>query len=338
MHNYAGRALGSTKPGDIIQLPGNLKEHWGWINSHYRRAGVSFTKEVIWNDDFSAMVDYPDYVPSVFFFGKKAHSVRPDQRWFNVVEQLNSKNYFIDLCKKLGIKTPPTWNFNSKNEVCDCAEFPYPCYLKIAVSVSGLGVVRCNTQQELESELSLVDQQVPFQIQKSIEAFSFLNLQYRKNGKLERLAATEQVLKGCCHAGNAFPTLHQPWHMTDSLARLMVDNGMQGYFAFDIAACDEPHGIGYYAIECNPRYNGSSYPTNIAKKLDIPVWTAKKVSTSCNSFEGIDLGELEYSTQKKEGVIVVNWGCITERELSVLFVAPTLEKQLALEEKLEKIV
>ena len=126
--------------------------------------------------------------------------------------------------------------------------------------------------------------------------------------------------------------------MTDALAKNMVENGMQGYFAFDVAVCKEPQGLNYYAIECNPRYNGSSYPTNIAAKLDIPCWTAKKVCTSKGTFEAIDLGELEYSAKKREGVVIVNWGCITEGELSVLFIAPTHEKQLALEEKLEKIV
>ncbi|MEI7891246.1 MAG: ATP-grasp domain-containing protein [bacterium] len=338
VHNYSGRALGSTAPGDIIQLPAGLQKQWDWIDKHYTKTGVHHTKNVIWDDNFNLMAEFPTYEPSVFFFGKKAHAARPDKKWFDVVEKLNSKNNFINICKKMKVAVPETWCFDSKSKVGEFSKFPYPCYLKIAVSVSGLGVVRCQDAQVLERELSIIDDDVPFQIQKDVNAFAFLNLQYRKNGKLERFLATEQVLKGCCHAGNAFPTDFQPWHFTDKIAQQMVRNGMKGYFAFDIAACKENGSIKYYAIECNPRYNGISYPSNIAKKINAKKWVAKKISTNKTSLSDFYLGDIEFNKNSGEGVVIVNWGCVTEKEIGVLFVAPSQYRQEVLEEKLQKIV
>jgi hypothetical protein len=118
----------------------------------------------------------------------------------------------------------------------------------------------------------------------------------------------------------------------------MVASGMRGYFAFDVAVCKKGDGVEYFAIECNPRYNGSSYPTNIAKKLNANAWIAKKAHTSGNSFAGIELGDVEYNPKTKTGVVVVNWGCINESELGVLLIAPDAIGQQQLEDRLSKIL
>ena len=336
--NYPGRVLGSTYPTDILQLHPNLKKHWDWVREHYARCGISHSDQIIWDDNPAVMASYMQYEPSVFLFGERSHTARPDQRWFDIVQEMNSKNSFIQLCDKLGIQTPKTWIFECKREIIDLKMFPFPVYLKIAVSVSGLGVVCCNDVDELELQLERIDEGIPLQIQQSVDAFSFLNLQYRKNGKLERVAATEQVLKGCCHAGNAFPTKHQPWNITDQVADYMVQQGMKGYFAFDIAVCKDGNSYKYYLIECNPRYNGSSYPTNIARKLGASEWIAKKVDTSVTSFSGIDLGDVEYDRHTKQGAVIVNWGCIEQQELGVLLVAPTYAQQMDIGDRLSVIV
>jgi hypothetical protein len=338
LFHYPGRVLGSTNPCDILQLHPNLKKHWDWIKNHYDRAGISYASEIIWDDNPVRMREFPDFEPSVFLFGDRAHKARPDKAWYEIVRDMNSKNNFIELCQKLGIPTPPTWCYDCKSMVENLEVFNFPVYLKIAVSVSGLGVVKCDDIESLQIQISLLDEDVPFQIQQGVEAFTFLNLQYRKNGKLERVAATEQVLKGNCHAGNAFPTNYQPWNLTDPIAEKMVENGMKGYFAFDIAVCREAEGIRYYAIECNPRYNGSSYPTNIARKLDAKQWIAKKIDTKFNSFDPIDLGGAEYDPKKGIGAVVVNWGCVSENELGMLLVAPSGEEQMRLEKKLKHIL
>lgn len=334
VHHYSGRVLGSTNPEDVLQLNPDLKEHWDWISGHYKKAGISYSETIIWNDSFDVMTGFNHHEPSVFFFGDRAHKAKPDQAWYDIVKKMNSKNDFIEICSQLNVPTPKTWCFDCKSQVDVEIGFPFPVYLKIAVSVSGLGVVKCNNASELEIELLKIERNIPLQIQEGKDAFTFLNLQYRKNGKLERVLATEQVLKGCCHVGNAYPTKHQPWELTDGIAEEMVHQGMRGYFAFDIAACNENGKVAYYAIECNPRFNGSSYPTNIAKKIGAKNWIAKKVSTSMNSFSNVDLGEIQYTPKKGVGVIVVNWGSITEKEIGVMFVSDNAKQEQMFEEKL----
>lgn len=334
---YPGRVLGSTKVGDIIQLHPDLKSEWDWISRHYNRIGLEFTSDVIWNDDFNVAKNFPEHNIDVFFFGEKAHIVRPDENWFQITKHTNSKNNFIKLAKQLGVDVPDTICFSNKEEA-DYKNFDFPVFIKVDVSVSGLGVIKCNNITELESELDKLDSSVGFQIQKNIDAVAFLNLQYRVNGKgLERVIATEQVLDGCSHSGNSFPTIHQPWNLTDPLAHYIYQQGMKGYFAFDVAVARKGNGYKYYAIECNPRYNGASYPTNIALKLKIPSWTAKSFHTSFNSLGYLDLGDIEFSANKKAGIIIVNWGCILDKKI-VAIIAGNKEEQINIEKKfLQKI-
>ena len=337
VHHYSGRVLGSTNPGDILQLNPDLKSHWDWIKEHYQKAGVSHASEIIWQDSFDVMTNFPQHEPSVFFFGDRANDARPDDKWHKIVKKMNSKNEFIKICNNMGIPTPLTWCYDCKSEIDLDDDFPYPVYLKIAVSVSGLGVVKCNDAIDLENELIKIERKIPLQIQQGVDAFTFLNLQYCKNGSLRQVLATEQVLKGNCHIGNAYPTKYHPWHLTNGIAEEMVSQGMRGYFAFDIAACRENDQVKYYAIECNPRFNGSSYPTNIAKKIGAHRWTAKKITTSVNDFSYVDLGSIQYTPQKKSGVIVVNWGSITEKEIGVMIVADSPQHEKLFEERLKQL-
>ena len=338
VYHYSGRVLGSTKPNDILQLNSELKPHWSWIVAHYKAARISHSRKIIWDDTFNIMTDFPTYEPSVFFFGDRANKARPNQEWHSIVQKMNSKNEFIQMCVRLNIPTPETWCYESKSEIDIEIDFPFPVYLKIAVSVSGLGVIKCENRVDLERELARIEENIPMQIQKGVNALTFLNLQYRMGDKLERIIATEQVLKGCCHVGNAYPTKYQPWHMTDDIAVEMVCAGMRGYFAFDIAVCKEGDKVRYYAIECNQRFNCSSYPTNIAAKLGIQKWVAKKMITACDNFSNIDLGELQYTPEKRTGVVVVNWGSIMEKEIGVMLIAESDIKQQKLEDQLMQIL
>lgn len=69
----------------------------------------------------------------------------------------------------------------------------------------------------------------------------------------------------------------------------MVGNGMQGVFAFDIAVIDRPNGVEYLAIECNPRFNGASYPTAIAHKFGITHWMSRLFYTDHRSLRDLNL-------------------------------------------------
>ena len=101
---------------------------------------------------------------------------------------------------------------------------------------------------------------------------------------------------------------------------------------YPMAIVETPAGTNYLAIECNPRFNGASYPTSIAHKLDIPHWLARTFETTKRSLADLDLSGLEYDPATGEGVILVNWGPVLVGKLLVLLAGPPeVQERLALE-------
>lgn len=341
---FSGRVLGTTEPEDLIQLHPDLKSQWQFITEHYDRIGLSHTNKVIWDVSHCLMSEYSEYDLSVFIFGDVVHDRSTDKKWFQqidskwfeVVEYVNSKNSFIQLAQKLGVKVPQTWCFKAKSEITNWDDLIFPCYLKPAVSVDGVGIYRCEDLQQLKEALKEFDDKVPLQIQQEVNSFNFLNLQYRisKEG-LERFAATEQVLDGYAHMGNRYPTQHQPWGIVQPMAEWMYQQGMKEIFAFDVAVVETETEPSYYAIECNPRFNGASYPTGIAKKLNLTSWTCENFETKYRSLDQIDLKELEFDSNKNTGLIIVNWGTVLIGKIGILL-AGTIEQQDRLREEIRQ--
>lgn len=113
------------------------------------------------------------------------------------------------------------------------------------------------------------------------------------------------------------------------MAQWMFENGMKGTFGFDVAVVDTPEAPLYLAIECNPRYNGSSYPTEIAERLQVPSWCSETLSIDCRSITEMNLEGLEFDPVTKTGVVLVNWGTIQTGKVTVLL-AGSPEQQAAL--------
>ena len=310
---YPGRVLGSTRKEDIVQFHPDLKSGWDWITRHYRRIGLEHSENVIWDDSYKVAKDFPSYKLSPFFFGEMANEVRPDRERLEVVKAMNKKNEFIALAQSLGVPMPRTWLFESKNQVQDCKDFPFPCVLKISESVSGLGVVKCDSPESLEVELSGLAEGIAFQIQEYLENAVFPSVQYGISGNLLQIAETVNILEGAIHAGNwgGKPMVYRPSTITWPLALALWQMGMKGWFSFDTAYWQGK----YYALECNPRYTGAAYPYNVAAKLGARFWIHKNYRASQKSLEDLNLGELEFGagSRKKsdnghEGWVLVNWG------------------------------
>ncbi|KAB8331776.1 ATP-grasp domain-containing protein [Scytonema tolypothrichoides VB-61278] len=334
---YCGRVLGLTEPEDIIQLHPDLKSQWNVITEHYERIGLSYSKNVIWDVSLKVLEDYPSYDVSLFFFGNATSKAvcdedrfrQVDSDWLNIVKLMNSKNNFIQLAQKLGVSVPGTSCFENKTAIKDLSQFLYPCYLKAAISVNGVGIHRCENQQQLSEILKIFPDEKPLQIQQEIAASSFLNVQYYvEASKLQRLAVTSQILDGCVHIGNCYPSKHQPWETVEPIAEWMVERGMKEIFAFDVAVVeDATHGkTRYLAIECNPRFNGASYPTGIAKKLNIPSWNCENFSTQYRSLEKLDLSDIEFNPQTNTGVVIVNWGAVLVGKIGILIAGGVQEQ------------
>ncbi len=331
LERYSGRALGLTDENDTILLPPTIKNGWDWICDHYTGIGLKHTKNVVWDNQFEVMRDFPNHNLSVFIFSRELHAVFPDAQWLSITDCMNSKNEFIDLCTRLRVPTPTTWTFQDSASV-HTNTFTYPLYLKTAVSVSGLGVVRCDNELELVEYCSRIDGAL--QIQEEVDALTFLNLTYEvENGVARHIAVTEQILKGCSHDGNIYPARSEPWSITDPIANYMVAEGMRGVFGFDVALTKD----GFYVIECNPRYNGSVYPAVIAQKIGASEWLAKNFHTHHTSLEDLKLDSIAYDPVEKSGVVVVNWGCIQDGKLGLL-ICGNKEEQDAFEGDLVSVL
>ncbi|HEY9675130.1 MAG TPA: ATP-grasp domain-containing protein [Waterburya sp.] len=334
-HLYCGRVLGLTEPEDIIQLHPDLKVQWSAITAHYAQIELIHSQNVIWDVSLSVLADYPNYDISVFYFGDATGQAsleadwfrNVDSDWFNVVQFINSKNNFIKLAQELGVIVPKTFCFDNKAAIQDLENFPYPCYIKPAISVDGAGISRCKNKEQLAQALKSFSEQIPLQIQEEITASAFLNLQYHVTPEgLKRLAATCQILNGYAHCGNRYPSPYQPWETIEPMAEWMAQRGMKEVFAFDVAVVEEGGKTCYQAIECNPRFNGASYPTGVANKLKITSWSCETFTTKYRSLEQIDLSGIEFNPQTDTGVVIVNWGSILVGRIGVLL-AGSVEQQ-----------
>ncbi len=344
---YSGRVLGMTKPDDLIQLHPDLESEWSAINSHYRNIDLSHSQNPIWDVSFERLRDYPDCEPSVFIFGDAINDSNQNNDWFSdrnqdwqdVVKFINSKNNFINLAQELNVDIPRTLCANNSAELKDYADIPYPCYLKPAISVDGVGIYRCADREEFDQALTKLDDNTPVQVQQEVVADKFLNLQYEiEQEEVRPLAATEQILDGFAHQGNRYPTAYQPWELVEPMAKWMMQKGMKGIFAFDVAVVDKKDRTNYFAIECNPRFNGASYPTGIAQKLKLESWSSDNFTTKFRSLSKLNLGELEYNPATKTGAIVYNWGSILVGKLGILLagsIAQQDELRQLLKQKLE---
>ncbi len=347
---YCGRALGLTEPEDLIQLHPDLKSEWSAITAHYERIGLSHSQTAIWDVSLNVATKLPNCELSVFYFGDAVNANSPTREWFyrldpqwcEVVEYVNCKNSFTQLAEVLEMSIPKTLRFAGKTEIQQFEALPYPCYVKPAVSVNGVGISRCQDELALKQALLAIEEHVPLQIQQEIVASRFLNLQYQITERgAERLAATEQILDGCAHLGNRYPTVHQPWELVDPMADWMASQGMKGIFAFDVAVREAENQTQYFAIECNPRFNGASYPTGIARKLGITNWSNECFKTHYHSLNDVDLTDLEYNPASGVGVILVNWGGILVGKLGVLIAGSPIEQQRVrscLQERLQQRV
>jgi len=336
-HLYSGRALGITEPWDIIQINEALQPMWNDITSHYERIGLTHTQQVIWNLNLKELGAHIDFQPSVFFYGPDESQYWGDNKWLNTVDYINSKNSFMELATQLGVDVPKTLCFESVSEIsiADLVDMKYPCYLKAAISVSGVGIYRCEDKNELLDSVGKFNADTPVQIQEEIKTDTFLNMQYKVVGKeLIRLAVSEQILDGFAHQGNRVPASHEPWHIVDPMAEWLVENGMKGIFAFDVGIVQTSDGLRFPAIECNPRFNGASYPTLVAQKLNIAEWSSINLSTKHRNLAEIDLKDIEYNQSTGEGAIIINWGTVLEGKIMILMAGSTsYQEALAIELK-----
>jgi hypothetical protein len=344
---YSGRALCLTTPGDKIQIHPELATEWDGILAHYEQVGLAHTDDVVWDISIARLEDelasQPDQELSVYFFGDVVNEDDTyrqvfqnwDARCCQVIEFVNSKNNFISLSQELGIAVPQTLCFDHLAAAKAWDPVPFPCYVKPAISDHGAGIMRCPDAKALATAFAQLDPHIPLQIQAEVNASAFLNLQYQvTTAGVEPLLVSEQILDGCVHGGNRYPASHEPWEKVAAFAEWMGNQGMRGIFAVDVAVVPEAGGIGFVAIECNPRFNGSSYPTLVAQRLGIRAWSSATYATQLRALKDLKLQDLAYNPTTGKGIVLINWGTIQAGKVSVLL-AGTEADQTALGNELQ---
>lgn len=338
-HLHSSRALCITEPEDVIQLHADLRPQWPVIQAHYDNAGISFTRDVVWDTRLERTKDYPDYKLSAFFFGEREHHFRPDVRRREITEFLNSKNNLITFARDMGVPVPETRCFDRISDAeARANEFSYPCYVKPAIALSGIGISRCANPNELRRRLGKLQPDIPVQIQNEVQAERFLNVQYVvKDGCAERLLVSEQIMSGNAHSGNRVPTYSEPWPVVDALAERIAAFGMRDIFAFDIAMVNDAGETRFYLLECNPRFNAVSYPTLVAQKIHATRWSTVTVSTAQRDLQSIDLEGIAYDPQRRDGLVFINWGGILHGKLMIMLVGTEERQQTLLDEFKQRV-
>lgn len=335
-HIPAANTLSLTYPDDVIQVHPDLKEEYLYIKSHYNRIGLKHTENIIWDVSVNTIKDFKPFDLSVLYFDFEFHKVRPNIDWFETASYINNKNNFIAEAKNMNLPIPITFCFLNKGDIENMDQFPYPCFLKIAVSSGGKGVFYCKDISSLEGELKDIDDDVALQIQAAADAKYTLNIQYIgcKDG-LKRVGITEQKTDGYAYVGSQFPARSDPWNITDSMAQRLFDLGMRGVFAFDIVSTQEDDEECFYVLECNPRFNAASYYFGTAIKMEMKQWYAINMTTNKRSLASLDIEDLEYNSHTKSGVILVGWGGILNGKLNIL-IAGDLQTQERLYQELKR--
>lgn len=339
---YSGRALALSEPGDIVQMRPEMRTLWPSITRHYRNIGLKPSTNPLWNVSFEECKKHSLSDISLFIYADTREAESNETDWLEKADPqlvetviwINSKNNLIRLARQLEIRVPFTTLFENKS-LFSPDEITFPCLFKPSISVSGCGIKSCNDLRQLSKAVGNAPENFPFQIQEPIDTESFLNLQYMPvRGKAVRFAATEEILNGYVHAGSRFPAKDPPWEMVDPLAELLVGKGLKGLFAFDVAVHDSP-AQKFSLLECNPRFNGASYPALIAEKLEIQNWSSEILYTDYRSLEDFAFDDLEFNPSTGTGIILVNWGTILTGKLEIMFAGP-VKRQIALKNQLRE--
>jgi hypothetical protein len=323
-------------------LPPFLRPDWDWARDHYRAVGLEVADEIVWDTRIDILREFPGWHWSVFFWGEIVDRLAPAPRRCRMVAILNNKNRFFSFAEQQGASLPRSLSV-APGELTSaiCEEFGFPLFLKPAGSAQGMGIQCCNSVEELAEFLEPEPFPRDLQIQEVLpEETVFQNVMYDcSDGRANRLMVTDQILHGFSHGGNASPVGPvTPWEVTDELANAAASGGMAGPLGFDVAVKPESGGDSSYSvIDCNPRFNGASYPIGVAQRLGLSRWRLRSYPVRSSSLEDLGLEALAYNPHEKTGVVAVNWAAREEGKLGVLCTAPDWEQVREVEEELESI-
>jgi hypothetical protein len=110
-----------------------------------------------------------------------------------------------------------------------------------------------------------------------------------------------------------------------------------GPIGFDVATFTDAEGRPkHLVLDCNPRFNGASYPAHLAKRLGVNCWMHRTYPFGPHPLEDLRLGSLAYTPRRAAGVVLVNWGWTAFGHISVFCTAPEPEHLAEIERELQR--
>lgn len=312
---HSSRALACSSPGDIVQLDPRLRRQYYCLRDHLYRAGLE-TGEVVFDADLAIIKKYPSYELSVYGFNPTIHKLQPNEDRLKITRACNNKNQFMAWCAEAGLPIPRTYA-SSHGPVHNLADIRLPAIIKPARSSGGLNIRRVATKEELAACLRQIGDKFEYQVQEELTEAAFFSEQYEANthGAIH-LGTTDLLVNGYEYKGNLYPSSCTGRIVADSAAEKLWRQGLRGPFGFDMAVDSD----GEKFIECNARWTGATYPTKIARRLDVRAWTACKLPTHYGQLDDIKIDDLTYSPKARAGLVIINAGqLLTEHDHSLSF-------------------
>ncbi|MFB6182277.1 MAG: hypothetical protein ABEJ24_05280 [Candidatus Magasanikbacteria bacterium] len=169
----------------------------------------------------------------------------------------------------------------------------------------------------------------------------------KKDGEPELQYWTRQYIDNCIHQGNLISEPQEvfPWDATETIndikqaTRSIVEQFPHyGRIGFDLKVSSSGD---WKILECNCRYNGSSYPNFINQQVDSDRCVLMhNIHPDLETFQEVhqifEQENLDYDPENQKGAFVANPFCLPEKCASVIVAEDPQEAELMLEQVKDK--
>lgn len=335
--DYPAREWVCTGPGDMIWLPDRLTGGLPLIRQHYAEAGIAPTEEVVFSDDWRdlepnifagcafepfiwnpSMVDWATHVPN------RAQRAAGARKW-------ESKIHLARFLESHGLPRAHTVHMQDHTLDRAFAEAGEAGLLyKADVGASGLGITTVYSAADVEKLQA--DSGEPFLLQHKVPKVMELSVQLDISDTHARIVLITGMSVGRenDHLGNYYPYVFAPdcpyidpaklQGVVMSIMKAMQADGVRGRCGVDVLVTGDGHWV---ISEVNARRTGATAYIDAANRLNATAWKSQNYATSATNLAELDLGNcsLTYTTDKREGVVVVNWGPVSAGKVGLLVVA-----------------
>lgn len=184
----------------------------------------------------------------------------------HAVALARSRNATVELCRKLGIRTPRTEFVTPADAHAACARIGYPCFLKASGTVASGGVFRVTGEAELNDALAKAGPRAELQVQEEITGhFADITAFCREGAVLAEFSfrSPYDLSRGGTPAHSEY--VDDP-KLSEILAVIVKELDWHG--GIDLDLLGTPDG-DYVMLEINPRLSGTAVFA-LKRGVDLP--------------------------------------------------------------------